>query len=79
MTFYCCAVNANGSDPVYMSRKIRKFRTDTFLRETTHVTHVNGRLPARVRTCVKFPSVSRAEFIRSELSNFSAHVSVNSV
>ena len=82
------------TDPVYMSRKIRKFRTDKFryVKQTeilTHATHVNGWFPA-VYPCnsckwlvpsrlhelheSKFPFVSRIEFIRSKLSNFSAHV-----
>ena len=34
----------------------------------THATHVNGLHES------KFPFVSRIEFIRSKLSNFSAHV-----
>ena len=42
----------------------------------THVTHVNGWFPAVYHELheSKFPYVSRIEFIRSKLSNFSAHV-----
>ena len=42
----------------------------------THATHVNGWEPAVYELHeYKFPFVSRIEFIRSKLSNFSAHVS----
>ena len=43
----------------------------------THATHVNGWFPAVLHELheSKFPFVSLIEFIRSKLSNFSAHVS----
>ena len=70
-------------DPGYMSRKIRKFRTDkfdTYVKQTvTHVAHVNGWVPS---VCNQYlheskpeSFVSRIELIISKLSNFSAHVS----
>ena len=42
----------------------------------THATHENGWFPAVLHELheSKFPFVSRIEFIRSKLSNFSAHV-----
>ena len=44
------------TDPVYMSRKIRKFRTDKFrVKQTeilTHATHVNGCFPAVYMSCM---------------------------
>ena len=48
---------ASETDPVYMSRKIRKFRTDKFdtLKQTeilTHATHVNGWEPAVYMSCM---------------------------
>ena len=59
-------------DPVYMSRKIRKFRTDKF--DTCN--SCKRLVPSRLHELheSKFPFVSRIEFIRSKLSNFSAHV-----
>ena len=47
----------------------------------THATHVNGWEPAVYMSCMSqnFHFVSRTEFIRSKLSNFSAHVSGVSV
>ena len=43
---------------------------------STHATHVNGLVSSRLHEFheSKFPFVSRIEFIRSKLSNFSAHV-----
>ena len=73
-------VDAPIIDPVYMSRKIRKFERINSIRET------NGNFDScnsckRLGTSrlhelheSKFPFVSRIEFIRSKLSNFSAHV-----
>ena len=44
------------SDPGYMGRQIRKFRTDKFDSETnvilTHATHVNGWFPAAYTSCM---------------------------
>ena len=71
----CC-----GNDPVYMSRKIRKFRTDkfdTWNKRKFYSCNSCKRLgTSRLHELheSKFPFVSRIEFIRSKLSNFSAHV-----
>ena len=69
------------NDPVYKSRKNRKFRADKFdtwnKRKFWLIPAVYKRLgTSRLRELheSKFPFVPRIEFIRSKLSNFSAHV-----
>ena len=63
-----------------MSRKIRKFRTINWIRETNEnfdsCNSCKRLVPSRLHELheSKFPFVSRIEFIRSKLSNFSAHV-----
>ena len=68
------------NDPGYMSRKIRKFRRINSIRETNgnfdSCNSCKRLVPSRLHELheSKFPFVSRIEFIRSKLSNFSAHV-----
>ena len=69
------------SDPGYMSRRIRKFRTDKFdARNKGNFDSCNSckwLITSRLHELHEsnFPFVSRIEFIRSKLLNFSAHVS----
>ena len=76
----CGQFRLSATDPVYMSRKFESFERINSIRET------NGNFDSR-NSCKrlgisrlhelhesKFPFVSRIEFIRSKLSNFSAHV-----
>ena len=68
------------NDRVYMSRKIRKLRTDKFDGETNgnfdscNSCNLLGTSRLHELHESKFPFVSRIEFIRSKLSNFSDHV-----
>ena len=62
-----------------MSRKFESFERINSIRETNgNFDSCNSckRLPSRLHELheAKFPFVSRIEFIRSKLSNFSAHV-----
>ena len=86
--FVDCGVTPHSrvvTDPVYMSRKIRKFRTDKFdtwnkrnfwLMQLMQTAGSQRLVPSRLHDLheSKFPFVSRIELIRSKLSNFSAHV-----
>ena len=69
------------ADPEYMSRKIRKFRTDKFdtwkKRNFDSCNLCKRLVPTRLQELHEstFPFVLRIEFIRSKLSIFSAHVS----
>ena len=58
-----------------MSRNFLKFRTDKF--DTCNKRKFRRLVPSRLHKLheSKFPFVTRIEFIRSKLSNFSAHVS----
>ena len=73
-------VDRRDTNPVYMSRKIRSFERINSICETnenfdscnSYKRLVSSRLHELRES--KFPFVSRIEFIRSKLSNFSAHV-----
>ena len=82
MTRLSAATHAGpDDDPGYMSRQIRKFRTDKFdtrnKRSFDSCKSCKRLLPSCLRDLheSKLSFVSRPEFIRSELLNFSAHAS----
>ena len=73
-------VGADDGDHIYMSRKFESFKRINSIRETNgnfdSCNSCKRLVPSRLHEPhgSKFPFVSRIEFIRSKLSNFSAHV-----
>ena len=68
------------ADPGYMNKKIKSFERKNSIREKGNFASCNSckrLVPSRLHELhdSKFPFVSRIEFIRSKISNFSVHVS----